>query len=83
MAKKVLSVYVESEIIEDLERIAKASHMDKNSYAALWVSRLSELKVENGLIALTTIPKDLFRGRGGRPATTNRADTSDNLTLIS
>jgi len=71
--KKVLALYLDEETINSFERVASASHLDKNSFGALLVSRFSELKLEHGLDALTAIPKDFFRGRPGRPSASEKS----------
>ncbi|HWA10503.1 MAG TPA: hypothetical protein VG838_13740 [Opitutaceae bacterium] len=75
--KKALTAHVDEQIIDNLSRVAAAAHLDTTKFAALVLSRFSELKIEHGLDALTSIPKDLFKGRPGRPpAAASSAETS-------
>lgn len=67
MPKKRLQIMLPEEVLTNFEKVADSAHMDATTYAALWISRVSDLKLDNGLNALTSIPKDYFRQRGGRP----------------
>lgn len=64
--KKTLSLYLEEETLRDFEKLAEACHLDKNSFGALLISRFADLKLEHGLDALTSIPKEYFKARAGR-----------------
>jgi len=54
-------------VTENLSRNAEAQHMKMTAYAALCLSKLSDLKAEHALDAITAIPKEYFKGRPGRP----------------
>ncbi len=69
--KKVLAVYLDEQTIRDFDKVAEAVHLDKNSFGALLISRFAELKLEHGLDAVTSIPREYFKARPGRPSSTN------------
>ncbi|HEX2101667.1 MAG TPA: hypothetical protein VHF69_13425 [Candidatus Synoicihabitans sp.] len=69
MPKKQEVFFLDPEVLPNLEKVAKYAHMEPKHYGALWLSRLSDLKPEYALDALTAIPKEFFKGRPGRPAT--------------
>lgn len=72
MAKKSLQILIDEEILNDIEKVANASGMERNAYAALWLRKIAQLKLDYGLDALTSIPKDFFKSHGGRPSTATR-----------
>lgn len=71
--KPILAVTLEPEVLEEFEKIAKAEHMEPQRFAALVLSKFSDLKQGNGLDAVAKIPKDLFKLRPGRVATASSA----------
>jgi len=71
------NIRLERQVIEDLERIGTAHGMDKNSYARLILSKFSQLKREHALDAITTIPKEFFRQRGGRPLSLKKDELAE------
>jgi hypothetical protein len=73
MAKKSLQIRIDEEILNDIEKVANAAGMERNDYAALWLRKVSQLKLDYGLDALTSIPKDFFKSHGGRPSHTVHA----------
>ncbi|HWA88116.1 MAG TPA: hypothetical protein VG710_17940 [Opitutus sp.] len=75
MAKKGYNIRVDEEVITNLEGVAEAQHMDASKFAAVVISKFSDLKPEHGLDALASIPKEFFRrGPGRPPSTTHRTD---------
>ena len=69
MAKKLLAASLEPDVYADFARVANAAHMaSANAFAALILSRFSQLKQEFALHALTSIPQDFFKRPAGRPA---------------
>lgn len=71
MSKKIqFNFRLEEEKLREFEKIAEASHMEPQRFAALIVSTFSDLKQGNGLAALTGIPKEYFKLRPGRHAST-------------
>ena len=55
--------------INDLDKIARTYDMEANAYSAMVLARFADLKPEFALDALTSIPKDFFKSRPGRPTT--------------
>lgn len=72
MPKIPYTIFIEKEAAESLDAIGDTQHLDGKKYAALIVSKFSDLKPEHGLDALSAIPKDLFRRGPGRPSTSTR-----------
>jgi hypothetical protein len=67
MSKKTFAVRLDEQVVENLSKLALVNHMEPTAYAAVWISHLSELKLEHGLDAFSAIPKEYFRTRPGRP----------------
>ena len=70
MPKQKYILYVDAPVIEALQKVAAADHMEGPKFAALVLSKWSDLKPGNGLNALASLPQHLFRARPGRPPTT-------------
>lgn len=71
--KKQMNIYLDVSIIEEFEKVANAEHMEASRFAALLVSKFSDLKQGNAIAALASIPKELFKLRPGRTATPSSA----------
>ena len=67
MSKKVLSVYMETEAIAAIAKVAEGAHLDGTKYAAMVLGKFSDLRPEHALDAIAAIPKDFFRRGPGRP----------------
>jgi hypothetical protein len=67
MSKIPFTIRLDEHVREAFEKLAATNHMDATTFAALWLSKLSELKAEHALDALTSIPKEYFKARPGRP----------------
>ena len=67
MANKQLNFSVDLAVYKEFEKVA-AEHLDAPDLTRLLVSKFSDLKQGTALAALTSIPKDLFKLRPGRPA---------------
>ncbi len=73
--KQKLILSVPAEALENFAAIAARAHLTPTEYGALVISRLSDLRPERALSALTAIPDDFFkRGPGRPPAGTVRTD---------
>lgn len=69
MAKKPVTLFVDANVLADLETVACGTHhLDGKKYGALALSRLSQLKPEFALEALTSIPREYFKRGPGRPS---------------
>lgn len=68
MKKKKLILSVPEEALSNFETIAARAHLTPTEYGALVISRLSDLRPERALSALTAIPDDFFKRGPGRPA---------------
>lgn len=68
MSKKGYNLRLDTRVMDNVEAVANAAGMDRNDYVALWLGRIANLKLDCGLDALTSIPKDFFKSHGGRPA---------------
>lgn len=66
----MMHVTLDPQIAEEFEKIAKAEHMEPQRFAALLISKFSDLKQGNGLTAIASVPKELFKLRPGRTAAT-------------
>jgi len=62
LPKKRITLYIPAETVNDLEAVAKGAHTDATKYAALVVSKFSELAPTHALDAIAAIPKRFFRG---------------------
>lgn len=84
MASHRITLSVPDSVPANLEAVAAHNHLDASKYAALIVSKFSDLRPEHGLDALAAIPKEYFRRGPGRPTTSassaqvDRNVTSDN-----
>lgn len=73
--KKPFTSRLDATAIDSLGKVAQTYGMEPTAYAAMVLSRFSELKPEFALDALTAIPKEFFKARPGRPpARTTLAD---------
>jgi len=80
--KKSVHVVVAPEVYDRFAEIAQSDHMTPTGYAALVLSKLSDLKPGHALDAIASIPKDFFRARRGRPpSTASDADKGTESTL--
>ena len=79
--KKPFTTRIDTSVRDNFQKVAAAHHMDDTVFAALWISRLSELKPEHALDALTAIPKEFFRGRPGRPPSRTSDPTTDSAAV--
>jgi hypothetical protein len=68
MKNEKFTVPLPEHVIDAFSKIAEAQHMRPTFFAALCLSKLSDLKAEHALDALTAIPKEYFKGRPGRPS---------------
>jgi hypothetical protein len=66
-SRKVIGASVTPEVYDAFAKVADAAHLTPTGFAALLISRYSELKQEFALHALTAIPQELFKARPGRP----------------
>ncbi len=70
-----LTLSIPEEAYANFVAVAERAHLTPHQYGALVISRLSDLRPERALSALTAIPDDFFkRGPGRPPAGTVRAD---------
>jgi hypothetical protein len=74
--KKPLNLSIDREVFAEFEKIAAADHLEPQRLAALLISKFSDLKQGNALTALAAIPKDLYKLRPGRIASTPSASDS-------
>jgi hypothetical protein len=70
MAKIRYVLYVDPDVPEAIRKVAEADGMEGPAFASLVLSKVSQLKNGEGLTALTSIPRQLFKSRPGRPPTT-------------
>lgn len=71
--KALLHVSLDPDILTEFRKVANADHMEPNQFAALLISKFSDLKQGNALTAIAAIPKDLFKLRPGRITATPSA----------
>lgn len=69
MSNVPFTVKLTAETRNDLEKVASAYGMRDTEYAKMILGRLSRLKPEFALDALSAIPKEFFRQPVGRPTT--------------
>ncbi len=67
--KRAFSVRMDETDISQLAKVADTYGMEPNAFGAMVLARFASLKPEFALDALTSIPKDFFKARPGRPAT--------------
>jgi len=72
MATIPLQIRVKEEVLNEVERVANAAGIERNDYILLWLGRIAQIKLDYGLDALTSIPKEFFKTRPGRPTTASR-----------
>jgi hypothetical protein len=65
-----LNLRVKTAVYQEFCKVAEAEHMDASKFASLLISKFSDLKQGHGLAAITSIPKDHFKLRPGRVAST-------------
>lgn len=68
--KKPLNLSVDRAVYQEFEKIAEAEHMEPSRFAALLISKFSDLKQGHALHALASIPKEHFKLRPGRVSST-------------
>jgi hypothetical protein len=68
MSKKPFTIQMDTDKLRALEKLGEPYGMEKTSYAVAVLSRLSDLKPEFALHAITAIPKEFFKSGPGRPA---------------
>lgn len=73
--KPILALSMDATALAEFEKVAKAEHMEPARFAALIISKFSDVKQGHGLSALAGIPKENFKLRPGRiPSTTTDTD---------
>lgn len=73
--KQILAFPLPGEVMREFEKVAQAEHMEPTRFAALIISKFSDLKQGHGISALASIPKDNFKLRPGRtPSTASTPD---------
>jgi len=60
------NIRVNKAAFKEFERVARAEHMEPQDLMRLLMGKFSEVKIGSALAALTSIPKDHFKGRPGR-----------------
>lgn len=68
--KPILALSMDANALAEFEKVAKSEHMEPARFAALIISKFSDVKQGHGLSALAGIPKDNFKLRPGRTPTT-------------
>lgn len=74
-AKKPYVIFLDQSVVDSIAEVAAANYLDDKKFAALCISKLSSLKPEYGLDALSAIPKNFFRQSQRTPS--SRATGSD------
>jgi hypothetical protein len=77
MKKHQLNISLNPTAFADFEKVAESEHMTPNDLARLLIHKWSDIKQGFGLSALTSIPKDHFKLRPGRPASGSIVATGD------
>ena len=68
MKKHQLNISLNPTAFADFEKVAESEHLTPNDLARLLIHKWSDIKQGFGLAALTSIPKEHFKLRPGRPA---------------
>ena len=70
--KKTYGVTLDTEVIDNLEKVSTGAHLSHTAFAAMILARFADLKPEFALDALTAIPKEFFKRGPGRPPSAAR-----------
>ena len=63
-----LSVRIPVDVLQRIDNLAGAAHLDRSEYVKAWLGYVSNLKRDYALRAMADIPEDRFRGLAGRPS---------------
>ena len=64
---KQFTVRLEPEVIDSFNTVAEAAHLKGTAYAAAVIGKLSQLRPEFALHAISSIPQEYFKRGPGRP----------------
>jgi len=67
MKKITKGIRIDDEVWGDFEKVAESQHMEPLAFAVVLIKTFSDLKQGNALRALTSIPQEYFKAKGGRP----------------
>ena len=69
MSKNIqVNITMDEASYTEFEKVAAADHIKPQDFIRLLVGKFGDVKIGHGLSALTSIPKDHFKGRPGRVA---------------
>jgi hypothetical protein len=72
-----LALRVPVEVLQRIDNLAGASHLDRSEFVKAWLGCLSHLKREFALRAMADIPAERFRGLPGRPVEAKDGEATD------